>query len=208
MAPSGKPPTLNDDQRAVDIYRKAADILCTKGFGATSMSDIAEAVDLTKGGLYYYIKGKGALLFAVMCYALDHLERDVLVPAAEVHDPRERLAVLVAGHLRLVLDEPSTMRVLASQEEALSPPHRAKISTRKRRFHHLLESTVAQVLETRGPDATRVDPAVAAGCVRTLVEGVLGWYEPEGPVDREAMVEQVVDLALASLRSEPKSRAA
>lgn len=57
-----KPPTVNDDERAQDIYRRAAEIIYEKGFEATSMGDIADSVDLTKGGLYYYIKGKQALL--------------------------------------------------------------------------------------------------------------------------------------------------
>ena len=44
--------------RADDILRAAAEIICRKGFDATSMSEIARAVDLTKAGLYYYIRGK------------------------------------------------------------------------------------------------------------------------------------------------------
>ncbi|MEM8933872.1 MAG: TetR/AcrR family transcriptional regulator, partial [Acidobacteriota bacterium] len=190
MASPGKPPTLNDDQRAVDIYRKAADILCTKGFGATSMSDIAEAVDLTKGGLYYYIKGKGALLYAIMSYALDRLEGHVILPAAEITDPNERLAVLVAGHLRLILDEPSAMRVLAGEEESLAVQHRGRIVERKGQFGKLLESTITEVAADRASIGPAIEPAVAAGCIQTMVEGVLDWYEVDGPLGREDLVDQ------------------
>ena len=70
-----KPPTVNDDARAVDIYREAARIISEKGFDATSMGDIAETVDLTKGGLYYYIKGKKALLYAIMNFVLNSARR-------------------------------------------------------------------------------------------------------------------------------------
>ncbi|MEM8995810.1 MAG: helix-turn-helix domain-containing protein, partial [Acidobacteriota bacterium] len=95
-----KPPTVSDDYRAVDIYRKAASIIYEKGFNATSMGDIADAVDLTKGGLYYYIKGKKALLFAIMNFAMDLLESEVLSPARQAADPHRRLARRVAGPSR------------------------------------------------------------------------------------------------------------
>jgi len=92
MASFTKPPTHNDDRRAKDIYRRAAVIIRDKGFDATSMGDIADAVDLTKGGLYYYIKGKQALLYAIMSFALERVENEVLEPALSVDDPETRLA--------------------------------------------------------------------------------------------------------------------
>ena len=86
-----KPPTVNDDARAVDIYREAARIISEKGFDATSMGDIAETVDLTKGGLYYYIKGKKALLYAIMNFVLNLLEEEVIEIAAEEKNPDRRV---------------------------------------------------------------------------------------------------------------------
>ncbi len=124
MANFPKPPTLNDDERAVDIYRKAAKIFRSKGFDATSMGDIAEAVDLTKGGLYYYIKGKEALLFAIMSFAMSSLETRVVHPVAAVADPEDRLARMIAAHVVLALDEPASMLVLADEDEGLNAQHR------------------------------------------------------------------------------------
>ena len=94
-----KPPTVSDDYRAQDIYREAAQVIYAKGFDATSMGDIANAVDLTKGGLYYYIKGKKALLFAIMNFAMELMEREVLTPAQAEHNPLQRLTSIIAGHV-------------------------------------------------------------------------------------------------------------
>ena len=52
--------------RATEIYDKAAQIFYEKGFDATSMDDLAKAMQITKAGLYYYIESKEDLLFAIM----------------------------------------------------------------------------------------------------------------------------------------------
>ena len=57
---SGEPDRLDE------IYRAAALLICEKGYDATSMNDIAEAVGLTKAGVYHHIEGKRDLLFRIM----------------------------------------------------------------------------------------------------------------------------------------------
>ena len=199
MASFAKPPTLNDDQRAVDIYRAAAKIIRSKGFDATSMGDIAEAVDLTKGGLYYYIKGKEALLFAIMSFATERLESRVLQPAAEIADPEKRLATLISKHVELMLDEPSAMVVLADEEERLNSQHRPRIAERKQHFADTLCDHVAAVLDARGSD--ELDPEIAAASLRVLAEGVVRWFDPKGGPSRHEVARQVTRMALQSLES-------
>ena len=79
-------PALGKGKRASDVYRVAAEIMCHKGYGATSMNDIAEAAGLTKAGIYHYIRGKEDLLFGIMTYAMDNVERGIIAPAMEVAD--------------------------------------------------------------------------------------------------------------------------
>src|SRR5579863_7204612 len=44
------------------IVTAAADLFALKGFGATSLDDIAETLGATKGALYYHIKNKEEIL--------------------------------------------------------------------------------------------------------------------------------------------------
>ncbi|MEM9553945.1 MAG: TetR/AcrR family transcriptional regulator [Acidobacteriota bacterium] len=192
-----KPPTLNDDERAIDIYREAAHIIRDKGFDATSMGDIAKAVDLTKGGLYYYIKGKEALLYAIMCFALEELDRRVLAPAQKISEPSQRLAHMLSAHLKLVLDETNAMVVLADELEGLSPEHRRTIEERYMQYRDALRDTAASMLAESGHRT--LDPSVAAGALCSLAEGVVRWFDAERHPQRDHVVEQVTRMALQSL---------
>ena len=56
--------------RKTEILRQAAEIFSAKGYHAASMSEVAEAVDLTKAGLYYHVDGKEELLFSIVNYGM------------------------------------------------------------------------------------------------------------------------------------------
>ena len=197
-----KPPTVNDDERAVNIYREAARIISEKGFDATSMGDIAETVDLTKGGLYYYIKGKKALLYAIMNFVLNLLEEDVIEIAEEEADPDLRLACLLSGYVRLVIDEPSAMNILVNEEEGLDASYRPKIMERKRAFADFLRDSIVGVLEKQNR-IPEVDATVAAHSVLGMVHGVVLWYETDCGLTPDELVDQVTQLALRGLIVDP-----
>ena len=96
-----QPRTAAED-RAAEVLMSAADLIYRKGFAATSMNDIAKAVNLTKAGLYYYTKGKEDLLYKIIGFAMDCVERDVMAPAQMVEDPEQRLTLIIREHLRTI----------------------------------------------------------------------------------------------------------
>lgn len=160
MAPFIKPPTISDDYRSADLYRQAADIFHEKGFASTTMDDLAESVDLSQGGLYYYIKGKAALLFAIMGYALDRLETEVLQEARRQEDPEECLSWLLQGYLSLVLEEPGAMSLLHSEEESLDEEHRRRVASRKGLFMGFFRDLIESIFYAVG--AAEMEPEEAA----------------------------------------------
>ena len=92
----------NEASRAAEVFRTAAAMILEKGYDATSVSDIARALGITKAGLYHYIHGKTQLLYEIMQYGLDELEREVAVPAMAIADPEERLRFMISMHARIV----------------------------------------------------------------------------------------------------------
>src|ERR1044072_9683978 len=95
MMKAQKKSALNNE-RLAEIYRTAAQIILRKGYDATSINDIANAVGMTKAGLYHYINGKKELLFDIMNFGLDELDEEVVTPARAVADASERLRFIAS----------------------------------------------------------------------------------------------------------------
>src|SRR5207249_6468054 len=81
--------------RRVEICRTAAQIFRDRGFDATSVSDIARALGMTKAGLYHYFESKEALLLEITNYGLDRVREEVILTVRAVRDPEKRLRQLV-----------------------------------------------------------------------------------------------------------------
>src|SRR6478672_13889866 len=101
MATKTQKKSAPSNERLAEIYRTAAQIILRKGYDATSINDIANELGMTKAGLYHYINGKKELLFDIMNFGLDELEKEVITPAQSITDPVARLHFIIASHARL-----------------------------------------------------------------------------------------------------------
>src|ERR1700733_12511975 len=86
-----------------EICRIAARVFYDKGYDGASMQDIAEAVGLTKAGLYHHVGSKDRLLFEIMNYGMDILDEAVVSKVRQIAEPRERLRQTITGHIDLVV---------------------------------------------------------------------------------------------------------
>lgn len=183
--------------RAAEIFRAAAEVIMKKGFDATSMNDIAKAVDLTKAGLYHYISGKQDLLHAIMDFAMDTIESDVVEPSREVSDPEERLRALIWNHVHLLTSHGIHVAILTDEVTALTPAHRVHIIDRKRAYLDFVRETIQQLKDA---GRTReLDVSIAALNILAVVVGMARWYKPDGSMPIDLVAEQTIQLLLGGI---------
>jgi AcrR family transcriptional regulator len=199
VKPSKKPVLAPDSDRTVDIYTKAAEIFHEQGFDATSMSSIAAAVELTKAGLYYYIESKEDLLFAIMNYAMERLETEVIEPSRAVADAEQRLGSVITRHGRLLTEGNKAITILTDEIEGLKPKHRKQILDRKRVYFEFVRGTLDDL--RREGKLRDVDTTVATfGLFGTLL-WLPRWFHPGGRLSNERVIDQIASIALHGLLS-------
>ena|ERR1044072_993396 len=203
-ADSGEP------DRVDIIYRAAARIICEKGYDATSMSAIAEAVGITKSGLYHHISGKRNLLFNIMSFGMDSLEEQVIQPARAVTDAEERLRTIIVNHVQLITSRSTAegnnpVTILVDEVAGLTPAQRRKIDQRKRTYVNLIRDTLK---ELAGEGKLReVDVTAAAFSLLGMILWLSRWYNPSGRLTPEQLSKEVMNIALNGLLSKPTSPA-
>lgn len=193
---------LSGTERVDQIYRIAAQMICEKGFDATSMSAIAEAVGITKAGVYHFIPSKKELLFAIMSYGMDTLEASVIKPSREITDAEQRLKAIITSHSMLIArssnDEGhSPVTILVEEELGLSPAHRRKLRQRKRVYVDLIRSTLEQ-LKSEGK-LKEIDATTAAFSLLGMILWLARWFRPDGKLSREKVAEEICKIALGGL---------
>jgi len=196
-AAQAKKADASNDNREVEIYIKAAQIICEKGYAAASMSDIAEAMQMTKAGIYYYIKSKEDLLFAIMSYGMDRLEEEVVTPARAESEPEKRLRFIIRSHGRLLTEGIQAISILSEEVSALTGRHRQKILDRKRAYFDLVRQTLDS-LKAAGK-LRSIDTTVATFGLFGMLLWLPRWYVPDGKLSSQKVVDELSKLAFAGL---------
>jgi TetR/AcrR family transcriptional regulator, cholesterol catabolism regulator len=184
--------------RADELRRAAARIFYEKGYDATSIHDIAEAVGMLKGSVYYYIDAKEDLLFDVINEA--HERGLALLETWESLDvdALTRLRLAIEGHVRNNLEHHVDVGVFFHDFRSLSPGRRADIIKNRDLYDDYLRQTIVagQAEGSIDPD---VDPKLATMAILGVMNWVYQWYRADGPDSPERIATQFSDLLISGL---------
>lgn len=184
--------------REDQILVAAARIFREKGYHATSVQDIAEAVGLLKGSLYHYIRSKEQLLARLFEGALEDTVNDLESIAHRTARPTERLADMVRAYVRSVTDNRDAVGIYMREWRSLPPPELARVRSRRRAMRRLFEDVIAEGAKRDEFDVR--DPKIAALAILGMCNWMYEWYRPRGRLAAEALADELADRALASVR--------
>jgi TetR/AcrR family transcriptional regulator, cholesterol catabolism regulator len=182
-----------------EICRVAARVFYEKGFDGASMQDIAEAVGLTKAGLYHHVESKDRLLYEIMNYGMDILDETVLQKVKDIADPKQKLKATIEGHIDLVVRaRDMEITVILHENRSLAGPLHKKINARKRAYIEYLENLIAQVQEQSGSPA-RITPHLAAFAALGMINWLYQWYRQEGTIKQQEITESYSEFFFRGL---------
>jgi AcrR family transcriptional regulator len=181
------------------MCRTAARIFRDRGFDATSVSDVARALGLTKAGLYHHFDSKEALLFEIMSFGLDRVRDEVVTPARTIRDPEERLRQLIVRHARITTRGQGAVAHLGDEIRALPPSARKQIEQRMRVYFDLVRDTLAE-LKAAGR-LRQVDVTVGAFSVLGMILWLPRWFRQDGRLTQSQVAGELANLALGGLLS-------
>ena len=197
MATKTQKKSAPSNERLAEIYRTAAQIILRKGYDATSINDIANALGMTKAGLYHYINGKKELLFDIMNFGLDELDEEVATPAGEIAEPTERLRFIIASHAQLVTRGQGAITILVDEITALTPAQNRIITRRKREYFNRLRELL-NTLKAEGK-LQDVDTTAATFSLLGMISWLSRWFRQNGALTQEQVAEQITKIALNGL---------
>ena len=186
-------------QKLREICRIAARVFYEKGYDGASMQDIAEAVGLTKAGLYHHVGSKDRLLFEIMNYGMDILDETVVQKVKGIADPREKLRQTIIGHIDLIVRARDLeITVILHENRSLRGALRKKINARKRAYIEMLEEMIAEVQEQPAARSL-ISPRLGAFALLGMINWLYQWYRPEGPVHQSELAQAYADFFFRGL---------
>jgi TetR/AcrR family transcriptional regulator, cholesterol catabolism regulator len=181
--------------RYSEIVDVASRLFATKGYGATSIQDIADEVGMLKGSLYHHISGKQALLEAVIQdvhdSALDRLEK----ARNRAGSPIETLAWFVSDHVLFNVDHLNGIRVYFEEFRSLDTSSASRIWQDRLAYDRFVTELVANA-QNAGEADPSLNPRTAAVGILSLMNWVYQWYRPDADTSARTTATTITDQAI------------
>lgn len=154
------------------ILSRASKLFNTKGARATTLSDVANKLGLTKTSLYYYVKTKEDLIFQCYDASMKHALRSLDEIEQETDDPLERTLRFMQSRIDSILQalQGNADYYAAPLELAsLKPQHRDALTAE---YLEMFQRVRAYIRE--GIEAGSIRPCHSTTTTRALI-GALDW---------------------------------
>jgi AcrR family transcriptional regulator len=190
-------------ERQVEILRSAAAAFRRRGYHGASVGEIARALRMTKGNLYYYFRDKEEILFFCHDYSLDILLELLARVKKGGGPPERRLRELIVSFVHMIIDELQGT-ALTMDLQALSPRLLKKVIAKRDRFDRGVRAILAEGMA--GGRFRAGDPKLLTFAILGAVNWITRWFDPRGPARSAEIGEAFADYLLAGLAPAPPAR--
>jgi AcrR family transcriptional regulator/DNA-binding CsgD family transcriptional regulator len=134
-------------QRRAKIVAAALDLFRRRGYGATSVSEIAEAAGLPIGTLYRYITKKSDILYLLTQDIMPSLIEAIETSSQVGTTPEEKLRLGIRGYLAAVAQRRVHIKIMYWDTHWLEPHEQAVIKAEEERTRQLIERLIEGGIE-------------------------------------------------------------
>jgi AcrR family transcriptional regulator len=182
--------------RRTDILKSAAAAFRRRGYHGASVDEIASALNMTKGNLYYYFANKEEILFACHEYSLDKLLALMEEVHADTATPEIKLRRLVLAFVHTILDDLHGT-ALTLDPEALSPPLLKRVIAKRDQFDHGIRDIIQQGID-QGVFRPG-DPKMIEFAMMGAVNWISKWFDPAGTQTSDQIGDAFADYLVGGL---------
>jgi AcrR family transcriptional regulator len=179
----------------------AVSLFAEKGFDATSVQEIVERAEVTKGAMYHYFKSKDDLLYEIYHGLISQQLADLDRILGAGHPPAVAVREIIRNLVATTTDRLAEAAVFSREMHKLAAEPMSALRAQRRRYHEALRDVVA-----RGQESGVFASVASAETVTLIVFGVVNqlpqWYQPDGPKSPRQLADEIADFALAALTAD------
>jgi AcrR family transcriptional regulator len=189
-------PVPRSARKRIEILQSAAAVFRRRGYHGASVDQIASALNMTKGNLYYYFKNKEEILYVCHDYSLDLILRELKDVERSIQTPDRKVHRLIVSFVHLFIDVlHGTAWTL--DVEALSPPLLKKVIAKRDRidkgFRKIMQEGIDQGI------FAPVDSKLISFAMLGAINWIPRWYDPAGKASASQIAQVFADYLVAGL---------
>ena len=186
------------------ILSEAAGLFNWQGSRATTLTDIANSMKLTKTCVYYYVKTKEDLIYQCYVSSCDMWLAQARQAATLEANGLEKIVAMVRGHFDQyvrALNGVAPHFAMLAEISSLDEAHAADIKMRWQQIFDLCEKMVRQGIDEGVIE--KLDPAVICTGIFAIPQWFPVWLNRSHTAEPEPVIAAVLDILINGLSKQP-----
>lgn len=190
------------DNRMDEILTAALALFSRKGYLKTSLTEVAEAVGLTKGGIYHYIDKKEDLLFLIHKQMLDAFLKTFQTSSSVNADPKSKLFSWIRAHLILMRDYKAHIKIFFNELYSLEKQSDLDGIVKSRDEIYMMLYDIIRDGMKKKLFRNDINPKILTFLLFGMLNWFYQWYDPDGPRSLENIYDDVTKLVSQGILSQ------
>lgn len=182
----------DDSGRRHELRAAAARLFRKVGYGQATVRDIASAVGMQSGSIFYYFKTKEEILVEVMSEGMRQFLEAARAAMTDTATPRMKLRTLLVGHLRALHSRDNDeLAVVLSEWRALSPGSRRQVIAQRDEVDAAWDRVLRELATAR---QVHGDLRILRLAILGAANWSLQWYDKQGKLTIEELADQLLEI--------------
>jgi TetR/AcrR family transcriptional regulator, cholesterol catabolism regulator len=199
--PATQPGRRGGERRRREILDAAAEVFFEKGYDASSTQEIADAVGILKGSLYYYVTSKEDFLYEIIRETHEGAVRAIEPVLTMESDALHRLANLIVRQIAYFTANRTKSVVFFREYRALSANRRAEIEAEGDRYRAVVTALLTEGQQD-GTICADLDVRMTSVAMVEMLNSVHRWFRPNGRISASKLGRNMAALLCLGVASE------
>jgi TetR/AcrR family transcriptional regulator, cholesterol catabolism regulator len=176
------------------IIQKAAFLFKTKGYSATSMRELADALGVEAPSLYNYIGSKSELIQAICIKVMDEFTINLDAVENNTETATAKIEAIVRFHIQKMLNSFDEVFVANHEWKHLKEPLLSTFLNQRRSYEKRLMILIENGIEKN--ELRAINPYVAVLTILSAVRGLEFWHGHKKNVTQQELENDMVNHLL------------
>jgi AcrR family transcriptional regulator len=184
-------------KRKKEILVQSQGVLKEKGYAATSVRDIAKALEMEPASLYSHFKGKEDILKLTCFEMADKFELAVKEVNDIYFNAEEKLRMAIKLHVEILTQNLDSALIFIRDWRNLTGKSLEQFVAKR----NVYEAGFREIVQTGMDEGVfkETDKKFAALTILSSVNWIVEWYQPDGNLNAEQIADKLSNFILSGL---------
>ncbi|CAN5310831.1 TetR/AcrR family transcriptional regulator [soil metagenome] len=190
-------PSKNGSKKQV-ITGKATRLFKEKGFPATSMRHIAEAMGIEAPSLYNHIRSKGEILSDICFTVAKEFMHHIKIVEQGEEPVINKMEMIIRFHIKMMIEKYESVYVSDHEWKHLKEPELTEFKILRRNYRKRFAEIAQEGIKNK--ELKSIDAYVMILTIFSAIGGIENWQRSKKNIDAAILEENMVSVLIDGIR--------